>query len=122
MKPAGESGQLTVSVRPWTHGLVLRPEGELDHDTAGPFREALESALSDGPVTVVVDCGGLEFCDSTGLNLLLRARLTAEATGGRMVLAAATPMIGRMLEITGAREVFQVYETVDDAVTEQDGR
>lgn len=74
-------GRLHVDVR--TEGLseVVTPVGELDHHTADLLREPLERAVEQGRVRLVVDCSGLEFCDSTGLNVLLGARLKAEAAG-----------------------------------------
>ncbi|MFJ1705999.1 STAS domain-containing protein [Kitasatospora sp. NPDC088346] len=116
---AGANGRLTVSVQPWTHGVVIRPDGDLDHDTAGPLREALDAVLADPPARVVVDCGGLEFCDSTGLNLLLRSQATAEAGGGRLVIAAPREMVARMLTVTGVGEVLQVYPSLDEALAGQ---
>ncbi|MFD0531207.1 STAS domain-containing protein [Kitasatospora arboriphila] len=62
-----------------------------------------------------MDCSGLLFCDSTGLNLLLRARLSAQADGGEVVLAAPTAMVRRMLEITGAGEIFRVVDSTAEA-------
>ncbi|GAA2250473.1 MULTISPECIES: STAS domain-containing protein [Kitasatospora] len=116
-----ETGELTVSARPWVYGIVLTLEGELDHDSAGPLREALDEALRQSPEQLVVDCSGLAFCDSTGLNLLLRARLTAEAAGGRIVLTGPSPIVARMLEITGAQDVFQVFATVEQVTAAPDG-
>ncbi|MFD9128190.1 STAS domain-containing protein [Kitasatospora sp. NPDC059571] len=106
---------LTVAAEPLADGRLLRPVGELDHDSADPMREALAEALREPSATVVVDCSGLSFCDSTGLNLLLRTRLAAESAGSRMVLAEPSPMVARMLEITGAGGVFEVYGTVAEA-------
>ncbi|MER8184664.1 STAS domain-containing protein [Kitasatospora sp. NPDC094015] len=117
----GTAGHLMVSVRPWAGGLVIRPEGELDHESAGPLREALDAALDAPPARLVVDCGGLDFCDSTGLNLLLRAHATARAGGGALSLAAPGEMVSRMLTITGVGEVFPVYPTLDEALAGQVG-
>ncbi|WP_371494140.1 STAS domain-containing protein [Kitasatospora sp. NBC_00374] len=116
---AGANGHLTVSVQPWTRGVVIRPDGELDHDTVGPLREALDAVLAEPPARLVVDCGGLDFCDSTGLNLLIRSQATAEAGGGRLVLAAPGEMVARMLAVTGVGEVLQVYPTLDEALAGQ---
>lgn len=74
-------GRLQVEAR--TEGLseVVTPVGELDHHTADLLREPLESAVEQGRARLVVDCSRLDFCDSTGLNVLLGARLKAEAAG-----------------------------------------
>ncbi|MGW2014812.1 STAS domain-containing protein [Streptomyces sp. NPDC001927] len=97
--------------------VVLSLTGELDHDTADTLRQALEER--NGAELILVDCERLSFCDSTGLNVLLRARLQAVESGGRLELAGLRPPVSRMFEITGARTVFRVYENVAEALTDR---
>ncbi|WP_441248051.1 STAS domain-containing protein [Kitasatospora sp. McL0602] len=112
--------QLTVTTRLFGQLAVVRPEGELDHDSVGPLREAVDAVLAGPAPQLVVDCSGLGFCDSTGLNLLLRAREAAELADGRTVLVEPSPIVTRMLEITGAAGVFQIFPTVEAAVAAVD--
>ncbi|MFG2693022.1 STAS domain-containing protein [Kitasatospora sp. NPDC048407] len=109
---------LTVTLRRPPGALVVRPEGELDHDSVGPLREALERAVADPPARLVVDCGGLDFCDSTGLNLLLRANAALQQAGVPLLVAAPGRVMLQILEITGADEVLAVRPTVEDALTD----
>jgi anti-anti-sigma factor len=109
-------GRLTVDVRHHGGSAVVTPEGELDHATADLLSEALEQALADGGSRLVVDCARLEFCDSTGLNVLLGARLKAEAAGGGVHLAGMLPVVARVFEITGARAVFTLHDDLDTAL------
>ncbi|MFI6288885.1 STAS domain-containing protein [Streptomyces sp. NPDC051018] len=109
-------GRLRVEVRTEGHSEVLQPAGELDHHTADLLRVPLEAALEAGRSRLVVDCSRLEFCDSTGLNVLLSARLSAEAAGGGVHLAGMQPVVARVLEITGAEAVFTVHESVEAAL------
>ncbi|MFJ5881794.1 STAS domain-containing protein [Kitasatospora cineracea] len=112
---------LTVRLSHPPDALVVRPVGELDHDSAEPLREVLERAVADPPARLVVDCGGLEFCDSTGLNLLLRAHAAARRVGLPLLLAAPGAALLRLLEITGADEVLDLRPTVEDALTAPPG-
>ncbi|WP_371129452.1 STAS domain-containing protein [Streptomyces sp. TLI_105] len=100
--------------RPGT--VLLTLDGELDHDTVKPLRTALEE--STGAARVVVDCSGLRFCDSTGLNVLLRTRLRLLTEGGRMDLAGLRSPVRRIFEITGALNVFRVYDDADAALAD----
>ena len=95
----------------------MTPAGELDHHTADLLREPLERLRSTrGRARLVVDCSRLEFCDSTGLNVLLGARLKAEAAGGGVHLAGMQPVVARVFEITGAEAVFTVHDSLDAAL------
>lgn len=115
---SAHKGRLRVEVREDGSNAVVTPVGELDHHTADLLREPLEGCLDNGFSRLVVDCSGLEFCDSTGLNVLLGARLRAEAGGGGVHLAAMRPVVARVFEITGAEAVFTVHKTLEDALAE----
>ncbi|WP_455351423.1 STAS domain-containing protein [Streptomyces sp. SYSU K217416] len=111
-------GRLRVDVRSQGRSAVVTPAGELDHHTAELLREPLDACLEEGATRLVVDCSQLEFCDSTGLNVLLGARLKAEAAGGAVHLAGMQPVVARVFEITGADSVFTVHESLDAALAE----
>ncbi|MEV6670907.1 STAS domain-containing protein [Streptomyces sp. NPDC051162] len=118
MVGSASKGRLNVEVRRHGASAVVTPTGELDHHTAELLREPLEASVADISARVVVDCSKLEFCDSTGLNVLLGARLVAEAAGGSIHLAAMQPVVARVFEITGAEAVFTVHDTLDAAISE----
>lgn len=111
--PAGDRAEgLTIETRPWALGTVLVLLGELDLDSSADLRAALDLALAEPASVVVVDCAGLEFCDSTGLNALLRAKARAAVDDSRIELARPRPLILRMLELTGATDAFPIREVV----------
>ncbi|MEV7088312.1 STAS domain-containing protein [Streptomyces sp. NPDC093085] len=111
-------GRLQVGVRAEGRSEVVTVAGELDHHTAELLREPLDDAVDRGRVRLVIDCSHLEFCDSTGLNVLLGARLKAEAAGGGVHLAGMRPVVARVFEITGADAVFTVHASLADALAE----
>lgn len=111
-------GRLRVEVRAEGRSEVVTVAGELDHHTAELLRAPLEEALEQGRSRLVIDCSQLEFCDSTGLNVLLGARLKAEAAGGAVHLAGMLPVVSRVFEITGADAVFTVHESLEDALVD----
>ncbi|ARH91531.1 MULTISPECIES: STAS domain-containing protein [Streptomyces] len=111
-------GRLHVEIRHHGASAVVTVTGELDHHTADLLRESLEGCVDDGYARLVVDCSRLEFMDSTGLNVLLGARLRAEAEGGGVHLAGMQPVVARVFEITGAEAVFTVHDSVDTALSD----
>jgi anti-anti-sigma factor len=115
---SAQSGRLLVEVREEGSSAVVTPAGELDHHTADVLREPLDDCLEKGFARLVVDCSRLEFCDSTGLNVLLGARLKAEAAGGGIHLTGMQPVVARVFEITGVDAVFTVHETLEAALAD----
>lgn len=115
---SAQSGRLLVEVREEGPSAVVTPAGELDHHTADLLREPLEDCLAKGFKRLVIDCSRLEFCDSTGLNVLLGARLKVEAAGGGVHLVGMQPVVARVFEITGADAVFTVHDTLEAALAD----
>ncbi|MEV6734430.1 STAS domain-containing protein [Streptomyces sp. NPDC051364] len=108
-----EAGIPRVQVESAARSIVVRVGGEMDIDRAPLLHEALDSVITrpDCPVEIVVDLAELTFCDSSGLNALLQARLTAEQHGRRIRLHAPSPQVIRLLEVTGADQLFPVTDT-----------
>ena len=116
--PASDSGRFSVQLLTRDGVAVLTLHGELDQDTAPPLRSLLDQALDSDARRVLVDCADLGFCDSTGLNVLLAARLRAESGNGAIELAGLRSAVARMFDITGASTVFTVHSSVDAALAE----
>ena len=108
-------GFLGVDVARTGGAVVCRPVGDLDLNSMAPVRAALDGALESGVRLLVVDLAGVDFCDSSGLNLLLQVRIEAEQAGVRMRLAALNGQVSRVFELTGALEVFSVHATAEEA-------
>ncbi|MFJ1869464.1 STAS domain-containing protein [Streptomyces sp. NPDC088097] len=86
---------------------LARGELGLDSGRAVGIDTALRRAVTHPHSTVItVDVSELAFCDSSGLNILLRARLTALTHGHTLHLKAPTPQLLRLLDRTGTSTLF----------------
>ena len=111
-----ESGPGTDASPPGAGSVVCRIVGDLDLDTVGAARAALDRALASRAPVLVVDLSGVGFCDSSGLNLLLQARYDAEAAGVTIRLAALASAVARVFELTGMAAVFSIHTSAEEAV------
>ncbi|MEU9382867.1 STAS domain-containing protein [Streptomyces sp. NPDC048279] len=93
---------------------ALRVAGDMDLATVSVLEHTVDAALGDHR-TVILDLTGVAFCDSSGLNTLIRLRRRAQDSGGRLILAAPPPQMMRLLTVTGARNVFAVYGSLVEA-------
>ncbi|MER5757783.1 STAS domain-containing protein [Streptomyces sp. NPDC002082] len=96
--------------------VIVHVGGEMDIDQAPLLNETLRTLItqSDCPPEVVLDLTELAFCDSSGLNALLQARLTAIEHGRRISLHAPNQQVTKLLEITGTRQLFPITGTHED--------
>lgn len=107
---------LQVSTRVQEDRTVVVAAGEIDLYTAPTLQTQLTEVVRDGPAHVVIDLSGVEFCDSTGMNVLLVALKRVRERDGSLALAGPQSPVRRILEITGLDTVFAVYPTVDEAL------
>ena len=103
--------ELKVSTRSQGSRTIMSLGGEIDLYTAPRLHGELVTLLSgDSPVQVIVDMSGVEFCDSTGMNVLLAAHRKAREQGGDLELASPRPAIKKILQVTGLESVFTVLD------------
>jgi stage II sporulation protein AA (anti-sigma F factor antagonist) len=103
---------LTISVDAGPdHTVRVRVEGELDLATAPELKDIIEDQLGGGQ-HVILDLSALEFIDSSGLQAILLALKSADATSGTLRISSAIPsQVHRLLEIAG---VLSSLPLIDD--------
>jgi anti-anti-sigma factor len=79
-------------------GRVFVLTGELDASTCSGLSEHL---IGPPGSLIVVDLCDLSFMDSSGLGAIHAARRVALSHGGTLVVSRPSPMVSRVLEITG---------------------
>jgi anti-sigma B factor antagonist len=80
--------------------ITLRPTGELDIATAPKLERALHDGRRPGD-QVVLDLGGLEFVDSTGLRVIVKAVEAAARDRWDLRLRHGPRAVRRVFEISG---------------------
>jgi anti-sigma B factor antagonist len=89
----------------------VRLGGELDLCTGPDVATRLRRLLQTSPVqTVVLDLGGLSYCDCTGLNVFANAQRDAELLGKSIVLIRAGGLLRRVFESVQFAKVVPVAD------------
>lgn len=88
---------------------VVQVSGELDIASAPLLHDHVLALIGDGH-RIVLELAGVEFMDSSGLEVLLSCHGRAEQAGTGLVLRRPSPRVSRLLELTGLRSHF-VIET-----------
>ncbi|MFI0408609.1 STAS domain-containing protein [Actinomadura sp. 3N508] len=98
--------------------LLVEADGEMTLPTAGGLRERVlaDMARLDGRPRVVLDVGGVGFCDSSGLNALIVLWKAARAGGGELVLARPGRRFRTIIERSGLDRHLVAYETTELAL------
>jgi anti-anti-sigma factor len=84
---------------------VVALRGELDIASAPDLERTLLRSRPAGQ-RVVVDLAGLRFMDSTGLRVLLRARVASEKGRWELRMTNVPPNIRRLFDMTGVHDAL----------------
>ena len=86
----------------------------------GPDATSLNSRLHDlmsaGKKHVVLDLGGVDIMNSSGLGMLIGSASTLKNAGGSLKLACASEKILALIKITKLTSVFEHFDSVKAAV------
>jgi anti-sigma B factor antagonist len=93
----------------------VRPQGELDLDTAPELEQELASVREDGGDRVVLDLRRLTFMDSTGLRLVIRWDTAARQDGFEFAIVPGPDVVQRVIRLTGMDGHLTVAEPPAEA-------
>lgn len=97
-----------MEIRVLHPGCLLALAGRLGAATVADVRLALSQAIEAGVGDLVVDLGGVELVDATGLGVLVGAHRRADRVGRRLVLRSVPTRIDRLLLATRLHRVLVV--------------
>ncbi|MFD3437306.1 STAS domain-containing protein [Streptomyces sp. NPDC058685] len=106
----------------WT---VLHVSGELDLVSSPVVRQHVHEAVAEGHRDVVLDLSGVQFCDSSGVGVLIASRRLLHSCRGRLRLilpargAEEGSHVNRVLAALGVRRLFDVYEDTEAATDDK---
>ena len=96
---------------------ILTFKGDLlgEPDTS-KIREKIASLIGDNVKKIVIDLGGVNYMNSSGLGTLISALTTVKNSKGDLRLANVGGKVQNLFLITQLVKVFDTYETVDRAL------
>ena len=109
------SSSLVGSVR------ILAVQGRLDHAHAKAFESALAPHLvhcSAAGAPLVLDFSNVVYISSVGLRVLLLAAKQVKAQQGRIAIAALTPIVTEVFQVSHFNLVLKVFPDVAGAAAE----
>jgi stage II sporulation protein AA (anti-sigma F factor antagonist) len=95
--------------------------GELDLATYDQAQERVDEVERSRPALLVIDLAALEFMDSTGVRLVLRAEQRAKEQGRRVAVRLGTGSAMRVFQTLGLLDVLEVVANLDDGAADGKG-
>jgi anti-anti-sigma factor len=103
-----------VEVHREGRAAVITVSGELDLASGAALEEELLRVVESDAEQVVVDLRNLEFMDSTGLSILVKAHQRTQEAGQQFGLVRGTPQVQRLLSLTGVAERVTFADTPEE--------
>lgn len=95
---------------------IIRLSGSADMQETDVLTQYLDKIFSQKRYHLVIDLSGLQFTSSMGLGNLIRAHTRCRDHQGRLALVNPQPAVGRILQITRLDRLFDIYNTVEEAM------
>jgi anti-anti-sigma factor len=116
-QPAGIGESFDLHARPLrTDAAIIEVRGSVDLSSADILERAAAEQATRGRSEILLDLSGVPLCDSTGLTALIRIHRLAATHGGRLLLVAPQPQVRGLLETTNLTRIFDIRDTMADAV------
>ena len=108
-----EDLQSDFRVETHTTGRVttLTVGGELDLLSSPALEQELERAHASDCDVILIDLRELEFMDSTGLHVLVKAHQREHDSGRSLVLTKGGEQVQRLLDLTGVAELIKIVDS-----------
>jgi len=109
---------MSITTTEHYHAVVVSLKGEFFGSIQGPvFSETLAQLRRDGKTNIVFDLSRTTLMDSSGIGVLIEALKELRSLGGDLRLAELeTKMRNLFLMTRLLGEVFEIFDTVDEAV------
>jgi anti-sigma B factor antagonist len=103
-----------VDVRTEGRAAVVVVHGELDLATSPELEEQLRRIWDAGNEQLVIDLRELEFMDSTGLSIIVKAHQRLTDEGRQLTLVRGSQQVQRLLDLTGVSERLRLVNTPEE--------
>jgi anti-sigma B factor antagonist len=108
--------KLTLEAGPSGRTVVLHCEERIIFRSQARALSRIVTEVLPSARRMVVDLAGVESIDSSGLGELVLIHMWAEAAGYALKFAGARNSVRRLFEITNLVSVFDVYESLPEAM------
>lgn len=112
-------GEFQVQVRREGQTALIEVSGELDLASGPTLESELDKIAAPETTLVIVDLRRLEFMDSTGLSIIVRAHQRLVEEGCELGLVRGSPQVQRLLDLTGVAERLRLVSTPEELLNDQ---
>lgn len=109
--------KLEVQQRDREDIVILQVKGTLTAgEGAAQLRESMRRLLDQKKINVILDFGGVDYIDSTGLGAMVVCYTSLRKAGGRLVLLNLNKRAIELLLLTKLSTIFELFDDEQHAI------
>jgi anti-sigma B factor antagonist/stage II sporulation protein AA (anti-sigma F factor antagonist) len=96
--------------------LIFTIKGRMDAATAPIAEETINKIMAQNTSRLLFDLSALEYLSSGGLRVILGAAKEIRRREGKVALAALTPYVYEIFEVSGFTAMIPIKETLEEGL------
>ena len=96
--------------------LIVDVEGRVDGTNAMDFQAALEGAIEQSDLGVVMDMGQLQYISSAGLRVILLVAKSLQKQNAKLMGCSLSESVREIFAISGFDKIVPVHDSRADAL------
>ena len=88
--------------------VIVKLSGSIYVEEAAQLRESLIGHIDKGRKTFIIDLGGVDYIDSSGLGTLVAIQKRALQHGGSVVIKGLHGLVKDLFELTRLNRMFEI--------------
>lgn len=111
---------MDISVKYQNENVILHISGSVLGEDRIQLSDRIQELVDDGGKNVVLNLQNVDLMDSVGLGMLVALRASLMRQEVRLLLSNVDRSVKSLLAITKLTNVFDLYDTEDDALADLD--
>ena len=109
--------RLEAGLRHWPGGVIIDLRGEINAFAETALNAAYSEAEAWRPVVILLNFGGVDYINSTGIALIVGLLTRARASGRRLVACGLNDHYAEIFAITRLADFMTVFADESSALT-----
>jgi anti-anti-sigma factor len=94
--------------------VTISPIGSINTQTHTVLEEEVDTVLSQNPNVIIFDMEFLDYINSMGVRVLLKAKKQVQKDDGKVVFIKLQPQIKKVFDILNALPSMQVFASIEE--------
>jgi anti-anti-sigma factor len=110
------SANLQIEARPLPSVTVLELHGDVTADGEDAIVEAYQSAVDDGPDTVLLEMTDATYINTSGISVLITLAMDAKKAGQHILVSGASAHYQKVFDLVRFSSFVSMFQTEDEAL------